>query len=279
MDITIGSDPEVMLQHKGNLVSALNHVSARKRNPLRLERGSRMLADNVNLEINPLPATDPSEFVDNIAHALEDIKKLLPDMRLLARASAVFPEGEMGDFECKVFGCEPEFNAWNHGSVVRPPLLTDTDFFRSCGGHIHIGFEPAKKNPLRLIQSMDLFVGVPCVIIDHDETSGERHKLYGGAGKFRPTPYGAEYRSPSNYWIRDPRLASLMYSLSMYAVRDIDLPASADAMNAVQNHNTRLAMNVFQSVLMDRLPQYLINDILSFYDERIGEDVFENWGI
>lgn len=279
MDISIGSDPEVMLASDNKLVSALNHVKARKYNPLKLASGARMLADNVNLEINPLPANDPLQFVGNIALALSDAATILPGKKFLARASAVFPDDEMSDPEACVFGCDPEFSAWRNGGIVRPPLVEENDFFRSCGGHIHIGFEPARKNPLRLIQNMDLFVGVPCVLIDHDESSAQRTRLYGGAGKFRPTSYGVEYRSPTNYWLRSPGLASMIYSLSVYAIHDTEIPASADAMKAVQDHDPSLAANVFANVLAERLPRYLIDDILRFTKEAVDEDVLKNWEI
>lgn len=277
--ISVGSDPELMLNRDGNLISALKHVSGRKHSPLSLKRGGSVLADNVNVEFNHSPAGDPGDFVDKIRTALEDISTLVPNARLLARAAAVFPEAQMDDEEAHIFGCDPEFNAWHNGEMVFPPFVADHDFFRSCGGHIHIGWEPAKKNPLRLIQSMDLFVGVPLVIMDHDETSGERHRLYGGAGKFRPTTYGAEYRTPSNYWMRHPTLAELVFQLTEYAVAEIEAPASADAMRAVQENDARLATQVFERLVAERLPKFIANDIMHNAKNAIGEDVLENWNI
>lgn len=47
---------------------------------------------------------------------------------------------------------------------------------------------------------MDLYLGVPSVLIDPDT---RRRSLYGKAGCFRLTDYGVEYRVLSGYFIKD----------------------------------------------------------------------------
>lgn len=68
-------------------------------------------------------------------------------------------------------------------------------------GHIHIGYnDPNIDTNMRIIQVLDLFLGVPSVILDKDTL---RRELYGKAGEFRHKYYGVEYRVLSNFWIQD----------------------------------------------------------------------------
>ena len=86
-----------------------------------------------------------------------------------------------------------------------PPSLDGTNL-RSCGGHLHIGFDRAKNDMMarpHLVRILDLVAGVPSIIIDKDK---DRRKLYGKAGAHRPKmieagdPYdGVEYRTLSNF--------------------------------------------------------------------------------
>ena len=277
--ISVGSDPELMLRRNGKLVSALGILSGRKHAPRFLRSGGSVLADNVNLELNHPPANTAEGLSGNLRAALVEIHGMLPNIELVARASAVFPMEEMEDYEAHVFGCEPEFNAWDNGEIVIPPRLEPTNFFRSCGGHVHVGWEPAVENPLRLIQAMDLFVGVPLVLMDTDETSPARRILYGGAGKFRPTRYGAEWRTPGNFWVRHPQLAEIVFMLTEIAVAEVETPASMDARHAVQEHDLHLASQVFDGLVAPRLPRFLVNDITDMTKKHISENVLENWGI
>jgi len=67
-------------------------------------------------------------------------------------------------------------------------------------GHIHIGYSDHNMDlNMRIIQSMDLFLGVPSILLDTDE---DRRKMYGKAGEFRHKSYGVEYRVLSNFWLQ-----------------------------------------------------------------------------
>ena len=52
----------------------------------------------------------------------------------------------------------------------------------------------------------DLQISVPMIARGYD-TQGERRRFYGSPGRFRPTPYGLEYRSLSNKWTFSDRSA------------------------------------------------------------------------
>jgi len=91
--------------------------------------------------------------------------------------------------------CDPDFNAWTE--EVNVISRKDVNL-RTAGGHVHIGYEnPDAQTNIELIKLMDLFLGVPSILLDTDT---ERRKMYGKAGCFRFTEFGVEYRVLSNFW-------------------------------------------------------------------------------
>ena len=82
--------------------------------------------------------------------------------------------------------------------------------------HIHIGYDnPTVPESLRMIKLLDVFLGIPSVIIDPDK---ERRKLYGKAGAFRLTKYGFEYRTLSSYMMSKDSILNLICELLMLAL-------------------------------------------------------------
>ncbi len=66
-----------------------------------------------------------------------------------------------------------------------------------------------------VIKTLDLFVGVPSVILEPDN---KRKELYGKAGCFRPKSYGVEYRTVSNFYLQSKNLILWLYNAVMSAV-------------------------------------------------------------
>jgi hypothetical protein len=60
---------------------------------------------------------------------------------------------------------------------------------------------------------LDLFVGIPSVLIDHGTDSYKRRKYFGRAGSHRDKPYGLEYRVLSPFWLRNKSTTQLIYKL------------------------------------------------------------------
>lgn len=70
--------------------------------------------------------------------------------------------------------------------------------------HIHIGYDnPDEETNLAIIKTLDLFLGIPSIILDKDT---KRRELYGKAGCFRHKKYGVEYRTLSSFWLSSPVL-------------------------------------------------------------------------
>lgn len=98
----------------------------------------------------------------------------------------------------------------------------DDHTFRSCGGHIHLGYVEGSGNDFLLdpwgkahtVRTMDAVLGIISVLLDNSPKAIKRRELYGKASCHRPTEYGVEYRVLSNFWLKSPELTMLMYRLS-----------------------------------------------------------------
>jgi hypothetical protein len=238
--ITIGSDPEfMMISRHGELVSAIGKVKGTKDNKINLIGGHQMFYDNVLVEVNIKPSSNKAEFIDNITSCLRSASEAIYPYKLIQKSSAKYPVAECQHPDAKVFGCEPEFCAYSLNIITAPVCLST---FRSAGGHIHLGstkkvyplMAPLKEvgtcpegeeardqawGRLWVVRMLDLFVGLPSILIDNDPTSPARRELYGNAGTHRPKDeYGLEYRATGNFWLASPKFAELIYDLCMFTV-------------------------------------------------------------
>jgi hypothetical protein len=216
--ITVGADPEMFLvSADGNLCSAIDRIGGHKENPRPLGReGFFVQEDNVAVEFNIPPASECSAFVESIHWAKRKIEEEVSvyGMKPSSIAAALFPAVELTDPRALTFGCDPDFNAWKKGKRNPKPRASNLRL-RSCGGHIHIGFPKKDIHTLRLIQLMDLYLGVPSVMMDEDTM---RRELYGKAGCFRDQAYGVEYRTLSNFWLRDQATTAWAFDQTLRAV-------------------------------------------------------------
>jgi hypothetical protein len=94
-------------------------------------------------------------------------------------------------------GCDPDFNIWVRKQNIAPDFRATP--LRSAAGHIHIGGDMDRE---KMVKAMDLFAGIPSVLMDEDTL---RKSLFGKAGCFRHKPYGVEYRTLSNFWLKDDK--------------------------------------------------------------------------
>ncbi|NTV78940.1 MAG: hypothetical protein HGA25_07380 [Clostridiales bacterium] len=170
------------------------------------ELGNAILEDNVAVEFNIEPATTAEQFRASIHKVLDHIRSILPDYILDTASAVSFPEEELNTPQAQEFGCMPDFDAWR--KCVNHKPHADDENLRSAGGHIHVGSNIAVNNPIGVIRAMDLFLGVPSLVLDSGTL---RRKLYGKAGCFRLKPYGAEYRTLSNFWIFNDSLINWAY--------------------------------------------------------------------
>lgn len=211
---TIGADVEVFGKNpSGEHVSLCGKIGGTKEAPKQvshLPKGFMVQEDNVSLEFNIPPADRKPTFVDYIQVMEKEVKKILSSLGYVIskEASVSFDQTELTHPNALVFGCEPDYNAWTKKENKKPKC--DDVTLRTAGGHIHVGTQ--EIDMLDGIRAMDLFLGVPSVLLDNSPASIKRRQMYGKAGAMRPKPYGFEYRVLSNFWMFDKLLTGWVFN-------------------------------------------------------------------
>jgi hypothetical protein len=233
LQITMGADPEMFLSKDGDYVAVQPYIDGTKDNPQMLpSRLGNAQRDNVAIEFGVKPAASKLEFIQNIGTTLKELMDLLPEgVELNVIPSAHFPKAELTHMECQEFGCSPDFNAWTMDMNDVPEGAAEGTF-RSCGGHIHIGmpegYTLSDEWRWAVIRGMDTVLGILATFLDSSDAAVARRELYGKAGCYRPTDYGVEYRSLSNFWIKSPKLVELMYDLTNLVVNMVEEDTMSD---------------------------------------------------
>lgn len=207
----IGCDPEYSLSDGTQYYPVNGLIGGTKRKPVMVNMGSWQ-EDCVAAEIGIIPAEVEDDFVSNIRIVTSQLSDFLKPMQLsLAVVSSVdFPREMLDSAEAWEFGCDPDYSAYG---MHRNPRPNADGTLRTFGGHVHVSWEKAdskndKEFVQRLIFFMDLYLGVPSILYDNDTL---RRSLYGSAGSFRYKPYGVEYRSLSNFWLRSEALQKWVF--------------------------------------------------------------------
>jgi hypothetical protein len=176
------------------------------------DEGYAMQEDNVMVEFNTPPVSSGIRFARAVRNGLSHINHVVRTTRLpieldIGSCARLFDHGQLNNPQAQRFGCSPDFNAHQQGQpcpTVKPEALVDEDgAWRFAGGHVHVGYESAAPDFVCAAMG-DVYLGLPSVSLDQQ---GIRRTLYGQAGRYRPTPYGIEYRTLSNFWIWDEGLS------------------------------------------------------------------------
>lgn len=246
---SVGADPEIFLADAaGALVAACGRIGGTKDAPLPLDigQGFAVQEDNVALEYNIPAARSKEQLQQHIGRAMSCLSDMVArqGLKFSQLSSASFPETQLMHPLAQVFGCDPDYNAWKNGER-NPKPSADDKTLRTCGGHVHVGyaFESPKDVP-EFIKYMDLFLGVPSVLMDNDE---KRRLLYGAPGAFRWKPYGCEYRSLSNFWVFNPETVEWVWDATEMALdswqnKTIEIELfSGEIQHAINSNDRKLA--------------------------------------
>lgn len=174
--LLIGSDLEFMMKsHKKHMVLASRYFTPQGRIGCDARSLGGDKAKRPLAEIRPEPASSPERLCQNID-------------QLLRQASTV---------------AKGKYPKWVAGS-------SPFDHF-SLGGHIHFSGLPYSG---RLVNLLDVYVGLPLMLIEDPMTARRRRPKYGFLGDIRHKSYGGfEYRTPGSFLL-DPGIALGAFALA-----------------------------------------------------------------
>lgn len=224
MQLLIGADPEIFVRKKGKLVSAHGLVEGDKKNPKKVKNGA-VQVDGMALEFNIDPAKTPANFAYNIQSVMKQLKAMVPEYEFEIEPVAKFGKKliEAQPEEAQELGCEPDYCAYSEGKNNPPNAKLP---YRTASGHIHIGWtndvDPHHPDHFKaccmLAKELDYYLALPSLLI---ETPNNRRELYGKAGCFRPKSYGMEYRTLSNFWLKDPELMKWVFKTTQTVFKQL----------------------------------------------------------
>jgi hypothetical protein len=236
-DITLGADPELFVSKGGAIASVIGLIGGTKSEPRRVASGA-LQEDNVLAEFNIDPATSAGQFSRHLTTVMGELNNVLAEKGHKAEIITShefdmdFLRGQ-GDAAME-FGCGAEWNAWTTDRLPKPKGAETG--LRTAGGHVHVGYDdPWELGNYSLARLLDLVLGIPSVILDEDI---QRRSLYGSAGSMRHKPYGVEYRSLSNFWLKSEELHYWVFAQVKWACENLpalDSMLSATPSGLIQN--------------------------------------------
>jgi len=295
---TIGCDPEFFLvdRKSGKLLSSVGKIPGTKEEPHILKCGAGLQHDNVAVEFSSPVAEDGGDFVNKLRKCFEDLKENLPaNTDITAIPSASFDQSELQTKEAKEFGCSPDYDAWK--LVVNTFVPPEDETFRSCGGHVHVGHVEGDGNEflqdpygkVETVRAMDAVLGVTAAVLDNSLAAVSRRVLYGKAGCHRPTDYGVEYRVLSNFWLKSPKLAMLIDSLTQDALKIVREGKTADVVKSLGGEEKLVSMinesktKQAEKALSTKILPLLSEESKVLLEEckrhAAGENLWDEWGV
>jgi hypothetical protein len=265
-NVLIGSDPEYMVRDiKTNKPrSIVGLLGGTKDKPIYIDKHMSYQEDNVNVEYTVTPTTDYKQMLSEIDYLTEFCNGLLISKGVYIdkdTVSAEYEQSELNSKVAKLFGCSSSDNSW---TLMQNESPDNTLMIRCCGGHFHISYDnPDFDTSIALARALDLYLGVPSILLDEDR---DRRKLYGLAGEIRMTSYGVEYRVLSNHITqKEEYLAYYFYQINK-AIEAVnnglilnDSELALQIINCINTYNTQQAEYIMEQYNIDNLETFLKN--------------------
>lgn len=217
--VTFGTDPEGFFARDGQIIGSEKLIPKKG---LDYSFG-KIVRDGVQFELNPKSAATIPQLGANVAGLftkLDEALKATPGVSICFDGLVEVSRAELDSLsqECQVLGCNPSYNVYGDKSIDVDPYTYQK---RSSGGHIHLGLRRdgriMQEGRRRLVPVLDILVGNTCVLLDRDPGCAERRENYGRAGECRFPDHGLEYRTTSNFWLRDYALMSFVFGMAALA--------------------------------------------------------------
>jgi hypothetical protein len=251
-NVKIGADPEMFLFDikENKYISVEGLIGGTKESPIIISHeGYCLQEDNVMVEFNIPPAHTKAEFVNSIQYMISYINTILPSNLITKiEPAAYFDWEQLLTDQSMTFGCSPDLNAWTNIENEKP--MGESTNLRTCGGHIHIGYDsPNAYTSLEIIKALDFFLGVPLSVL---EPANDRKVLYGNFGACRLKKYGVEYRTPSNYWLTSSNMIEFVFEQVQKAIQYVNNSAVIDYFyeeiyESITNNNSEAAYKLIET--------------------------------
>ena len=221
----VGMDGEFFLLDSNTFTprSSIGIIGGEKGDPV-LCNGGGYLEDCVAVEINPRPASKSEGkevFADNILACINEVQAKVIPLNLMVDISPalLFPADQLLNRNAMVSGCSPSYNAWTR-EKVRPVDLASTQW-RYASGDIHLSWEQLEdkedRREEKLLAVKMIDIAMTCAEVMCSEPN-ERRFGYGRPGICRPTPYGIEYKSASNFWMDNRAMMEWAWQVGMWTI-------------------------------------------------------------
>lgn len=220
-DIALGADPEIFLENgSGTLIPAFAFLPSKYEPRQTPEEGCNFYWDGFQAEFNIVPSNEINECLKSVRFGLKALLRAAqehdPSARLSLKTVVDTPLDMLRELpqEFVEFGCMPSYNAYNIAGLGLDGINCP---YRFAGGHIHFGlsrYDAAMNAVPQIVRALDAILGVACVSLFENFDNRVRRQYYGLAGEHRLPPHGLEYRSLSDAWLFNPKLAGMVLDLA-----------------------------------------------------------------
>lgn len=269
---TWGTDPEAFFSKGGQIIGSEKLIPEKG---IVVDRyAGKIVRDGVQFELNPT-AGSVETVGANIAkmyHKLTNILSNNPGVSVDFNGVVEVSRKELQSLtpRSRVLGCMPSYNVYGEFPITVDPVKYRK---RSSGGHIHVALYGAEhESRRRAVPLFDIMVGLFSVLVDRDPGAAERRKNYGRAGEFRLPNYGLEYRTTSNFWLRDYVLMTFVFGMSNLALA-VSLDKLANSGNAYTELGTILDIDkVRDAIDTNSYPKAvrIVKKLIPWFQKYVG---------
>ena len=280
--VTLGCDPELFFTKGGKVIGSEKVIPIEGLVPIDkyggASKGSKIVRDGVQAELNPQAKTCRVFLSQEISLCFQKLLETMkekndPELNIDFTQTIKIDKEELASLspENQILGCSPSKNAYNKRNFLSVKNGSKY-YYRSAGGHIHLGkispsyggdaVNNALDNHKTLIPLLDIVLGNTCVLLDRDPGNIQRRKVYGRAGEYRTPKHGVEYRTLSNFWLRNYQLTSFVMGLARetvlilansnkkhnYAKEIIKAVKRTEIKRAINKNDFDLALSNFQKI-------------------------------